>query len=424
MADPLQTQVFSLAGLRINGARLWSSLMRMAEIGAGKNGGSHRLALTNDDKAARDLLADWCTEAGCTMWIDGMGNMFARRPGTEPAVPPVLVGSHLDTQPEGGRFDGVLGVLAALEILRSLQEAGIKTRRSIELVNWTNEEGARFAPAMLGSAVFAGLRSSTFAHAVEDRDGVAVGNELRRIGYSGPIRADGGHPVHAFFELHIEQGPALENEDIPVGVVTHAQGVKWFDVAFKGFEGHAGTTPMKGRRDALLGAARLIERVNEIALSQAPQGVATVGTIAVRPASRNVIPGSATLSVDMRHPTRPALEDMAFKLRTAVGLIGAELDLEAECTEIIALPPVAFDESAVSAIRRGAERLGLRNRDIVSGALHDACNIASVAPTAMVFCPCIGGISHNEAENILPEWATAGANVLLQAVIETAEIVV
>ncbi|MGD9740152.1 MAG: Zn-dependent hydrolase [Bauldia sp.] len=412
----------SATDIRINANRLWTSLGVMGAIAPGKKGGSNRLALTDDDKVARDLLSKWCEEMGYEVKIDSVGNMFARRAGTDDSLPPVLFGSHLDTQPFAGRYDGVLGVLAGLEVLRTLHDKGIRTRHPVELVNWTNEEGARFSPGLIGSAVFADLQTEENARASRDSSGMTFGAELDRIGYHGGIPARGGHPVRAYFELHIEQGPVLEAEGIPIGIVTHAQGVRWVDVTFTGVEGHAGTMPMTGRRDALIGAARMIDRVGDIAIGHAPHAVATVGDLSIMPGSRNVVPGAVTLAIDMRHPSTAVLDEMMFKLKTSATLIAAELELKLDIREVVAIPPLAFADEAVRAIRRAADALNLDQRDIVSGALHDACNMARIVPTGMIFCPCVDGISHNEAEAIRPEWAAAGADVLLQAVIEVAEL--
>ena len=408
--------------LRINGERLWDSLMEMAKIGPGVKGGNNRLTLTDVDKEGRDLFRSWCEAAGATVAIDTMGNMFARRAGSDDTLPPVMVGSHLDTQPTGGKFDGVLGVLSGLEIIRSLNDLGIRTKHPIEVVNWTNEEGSRYAPAMISSGVFAGAYTQEQAYALKDADGKELGAELQRIGYVGdePV---GQRPLKAFFEYHIEQGPILEAEEIDVGVVTHGQGQRWFDVKITGFESHAGTTPMPRRRDALLGAAKLVQAVNEIALAHAPHAVGTVGVLKAHPGSRNVIPGEVSLTVDFRHPDDTVLSDMKARLNAAIDKLCTEGKLTADVEEVFYYAPVAFDEACVSAVRRAAERLGYSHRDIVSGAGHDACYIARVAPTSMVFCPCVDGISHNEAEDISPAWATAGADVLFHAVVETAGIV-
>ncbi len=408
--------------LRINGERLWGSLMEMAKIGPGVKGGNRRLTLTDFDREGRELFIGWCRDAGCSIAVDSMGNIFARRPGEDDSLPPVMVGSHLDTQPTGGKFDGVLGVLGGLELVRTLNDLGVRTKHPIEVVDWTNEEGSRFAPAMISSGVFAGVFTQDFAYGLKDAEGKLFGEELQRIGFAGPEPV-GQRPLKAYFELHIEQGPILEDEDCDVGVVTHGQGILWYDVTFTGFESHAGSTPMPRRKDALLGAARLIDKVNEIALSHAPHGVGTVGVVNVYPGSRNVIPGTVSVSVDFRHPEPAVLADMDQRLRAVVGIIAGEIGLIGEVKDVFRFDPVAFDPACVGRVRAAAERLGYRHRNIVSGAGHDACYIARVAPTAMVFCPCVDGISHNEVEDIHPRWATAGGDVLLHAVLETAEIV-
>ncbi|MFV0294521.1 MAG: Zn-dependent hydrolase [Hyphomicrobiaceae bacterium] len=410
------------SNLRVDGGRLWSSLMEMAKIGATAKGGVNRLTLTDLDKESRALFSRWASEAGCDVRVDKMGSMFARREGTDPALPPVMVGSHLDTQPTGGKFDGALGVLSALELVRTLDDLVIKTRYPIEIVNWTNEEGSRFAPAMVGSAVFAGLVALEDAFAIADVEGKTLGAELERIGYLGsePV---GQKPVHAFFEVHIEQGPILEEEDIDIGVVTIANGQKWYEIRLEGQESHAGPTPMARRHDALLGAARIIERVNAIGHAHDPAACATCGMIEVHPNSRNVIPGSVFLTVDLRHPDGDKLISMDKALRAGVEEIAEATGLTVDLKTVADWAPVPFDPNCVDAVRRAARELGFSSRDIWSGAGHDAVNMARVAPTAMVFTPCIDGISHNEAENIKPEWATAGANVLLRAVLEMAEVV-
>jgi N-carbamoyl-L-amino-acid hydrolase len=411
-----------LSNVRIDGARLWDSLMAMARIGATPKGGNNRLTLTDLDKQARELFRGCAQAAGCTVRVDRMGNMFARRGGSDDRLPPVMMGSHLDTQPTGGRFDGVLGVLAALEVVCSLNDLGIRTKHPIEVANWTNEEGSRFAPAMLSSGVFAGAYSEDFAYSRLDSDGTSLGDELVRIGFQGPDPV-GGRPLHAYFELHIEQGPILEDEAIDIGVVTHGQGQRWFEITLTGFESHAGSTPMARRKDALLGAARVVEAVNRIGLSHAPPGVATVGMLNSYPNSRNVIPGRVFMTVDIRHPDGPALSAMAAAVASAVDDVCADTGLTSEVSEIFHAPPIAFDARCVATVRRAAHSLGYSHRDIVAGAGHDACNIARVASAAMIFTPCVDGVSHNEAEDIKPEWATAGANVLMQAVLATAEVV-
>jgi len=411
-----------LSNIRIDGGRLWDSLMEMAKIGATPKGGCKRLTLTDLDKEGRELFASWCKAAGCSLETDEMGNMFARRPGSENGLPPVMMGSHLDTQPTGGKFDGVLGVLGALEVVRSLNDLKIETRHPIEIANWTNEEGSRFAPAMVSSGVFAGAYTRDFAYSCQDADGKTLGEELTRIGFKGEAPV-GQRPIHAFFELHIEQGPILEAEDLQVGVVTHGQGQRWYEVELVGFESHAGSTPMPRRKDALLGAARIVELVNRTALANAPLAVGTVGMLNPYPNSRNVIPGEVFLACEFRHPDDKVLTAMDQALRDGVQEIAKAIGLTYEIREVFYYRPVAFDQACVAAVRRAARHFGYSHRDIVSGAGHDACYIARVAPTSMIFTPCVDGISHNEAEDIKQDWATAGANVLMHAVLEKAEVV-
>jgi N-carbamoyl-L-amino-acid hydrolase len=411
-----------LSNVRINGQRLWDSLMEMAKIGGTPKGGCKRLTLTDLDKQGRELFRAWCQQAGCSVTVDEMGNMFAHRAGVEDNLPPVVLGSHLDTQPTGGKFDGVLGVLGALEVVRSLNDLKIKTRYPIEVANWTNEEGSRYAPAMVSSGVFAGVYTKEFAYSRLDPDGKKLGDELARIGFKGeePV---GGRPLHAYFELHIEQGPILEDEGYDVGVVTHGQGQRWYELKLTGFESHAGSTPMPVRKDALLGAARIVELVNAIGLSKAPLGVSTCGMINAYPNSRNVIPGEVFLACEFRHPIDATLSEMDAALHEGVKAICDKIGLTHELKQIFYYAPVAFDAECVTAVRRAAEHFGYKHRDIVSGAGHDACYLASVTPTSMVFTPCVDGVSHNESEDIKLEWSTAGANVLLHAALEKAEIV-
>ncbi len=410
------------SNLRVNGERLWDSLMRMAEIGATAKGGVNRLTLTDLDRESRNLFATWAKAAGCTITIDRMGSMFARREGSEPGLPPVLVGSHLDTQPTGGKFDGALGVMAALEIVRTLADLDIRTRYPIEVVNWTNEEGSRFAPACVASGVFAGVFELDAALAITDPQGKTLGCELSRIGFAGD-RPVGGRPVRAVFELHIEQGPILEEDGTDIGIVTIANGQKWYEIRLVGQESHAGPTPMNRRRDALLGAARIIELVNSVGHAHDPAACATCGMIESYPNSRNVIPGSVFLTIDMRHPDGAKLQSMDRALRAGIEEIVARTGLTVDVKLVADYPPQPFDADCIDAVRRAANRLGYSSREIASGAGHDTVYMARVAPAAMVFTPCIDGISHNEAENMKPEWATAGANVLLEAVLETAEVV-
>ena len=407
--------------LKINAERLWDSLMEMAKIGATEKGGVKRLTLTDLDREARDLFGTWAREAGCAVSIDRMGTMFVRREGADPTLAPVMIGSHLDSQPTGGKFDGPLGVLAGLEVIRTLNDLGIRTRHPIEVVNFTNEEGSRFAPAMVASGVFAGLIDLDEAYAQQDQDGLRLGDELARIGYAGDL-AVGGRPVKAFLEAHIEQGPILEESGVDIGIVTHANGQRWYEVTIDGVESHAGPTPMARRRDALVAAAGIVEAVNKIGWDHQPGGCATVGVIRSEPNSRNVIPGHVFLTVDFRHPDLGELDKMDASLRKVVPEICARRQVTAKIEQIFEFVPLAFDDTCVSAIRDAAERLGYSHVDITSGAGHDAVHMGMVGPAAMVFCPCVDGISHNEAENIKPEWATASANVLAHAALELAEI--
>ena len=402
--------------LRIDGGRLWASLMEMARIGATAKGGVCRLALTDLDRASRDLFLGWCRDAGCTVKVDAMGNLFARRAGRDDTLAPVGTGSHLDSQPTGGRFDGVYGVLAGLEVIRTLNDRGMETERPIEISVWTNEEGSRFAPAMVGSGVYAGVFTLDYGHSRAAADGTTIGDELKRIGYLGS-EPMGDRPVHAFFETHIEQGPILEHEGQTIGVVTHAQGQRWYELVLTGQESHAGPTPMAVRRDALLGAAKVVQLVNAIGLAHAPLAVSTVGMLEVFPGSRNVIPGRTFLTIDFRCPDDAELLEMDAELKAGVARIATDGALEHDLEQIFQYDCVQFDESCVDAVRSGAKRLGYRTREIVSGAGHDACYLSKVTPTAMIFVPCIGGISHNEIEDAKPEWIEAGGNVLLQAVL-------
>ncbi|QYX55809.1 Zn-dependent hydrolase [Roseovarius sp. SCSIO 43702] len=407
--------------LRIDGDRLWNSLMEMARIGPGVAGGNNRQTLTDEDAEGRALFQRWCEEAGCKMGLDSLGNMFAERPGTDPDALPVYVGSHLDTQPTGGKYDGVLGVLAGLELVRTLNDLDIKTRHPIVVTNWTNEEGTRFAPAMLASGVFAGMHEQDWAEDRRDADGKRFGDELDRIGWRGDEEV-GARKMHAFFELHIEQGPILEAEGKDIGIVTHGQGLMWTQVTITGKDSHTGSTPMPMRRDAGLGMARVLEKVNEIALDNAPNAVGAAGHIEVFPNSRNVIPGKVVFTVDFRSPDKEVLDDMVARMRDETKKICDDMGLGVEFEVAGGFDPVTFDEGCVTALRNAAERLGYSHRDLVSGAGHDACWINRVAPTAMVMCPCVDGLSHNEAEEISKDWAKAGADVLLHAVVETAGI--
>jgi N-carbamoyl-L-amino-acid hydrolase len=408
--------------LRINSDRLWDSIMEMAKIGPGIAGGNNRQTVTDEDGEGRHLFKRWCEAAGLEMGLDEMGTMFARREGTDPSLPPVYVGSHLDTQPTGGKYDGVLGVLGGLEVVRSLNDLGIKTKHPIVVTNWTNEEGSRFAPAMMASGVFAGVLEQADVYGHVDKQGKKFGEELERIGWKGAEKV-GDRKIHAFFELHIEQGPILEDEGIDIGVVTHGQGLKWLQVTLTGKEAHTGSTPMPKRRNAGLGMARVIELVHEIAMDYQPDAVGAVGHMEVFPNSRNIIAGRTVFTIDIRSPEKEVLDAMDGRIREGIDTICEALDIQYKVDPVGQFDPVTFDAGCVKAIRDAADRLGYSHRNIVSGAGHDACWINRVAPTAMVMCPCVDGLSHNEAEEISKEWASAGADVLFHAVVETAVIV-
>ncbi len=410
------------ANLTLNGDRLWDSLMAMARIGPGVAGGNNRQTLTDADAEGRRLFARWCEAEGLTMGVDRMGTMFARREGTDPDALPVYVGSHLDTQPTGGKYDGVLGVLGALEIIRTLNEREIRTRHPIVVVNWTNEEGTRFAPPMVASGVFAGVHTLDWAYAREDADGKTLGDELERIGFKGAEEV-GARKMKALFELHIEQGPILEAEGKDIGVVTHGQGLRWIECTVTGRESHTGSTPMPMRRNAGRGLAQITELVHEIAMSRQPNAVGAIGHIDVYPNSRNIIPGKVVFTVDLRSHVQEVLDGMVARFNTQAPALCEALGVGFESQIVGSFDPPAFDQGCVAAVRGAAERLGYSHMNLVSGAGHDACWINRVAPTSMVMCPCVDGLSHNEAEEITPEWAEKGANVLFHAVVETAEIV-
>jgi N-carbamoyl-L-amino-acid hydrolase len=404
-----------MRNLAINAERLWGEIMETAAIGATSKGGVCRLTLTDLDRQVRDWFKARAEQLGCRVTVDDMGAMFARRDGTA-NVPPIAFGSHLDTQPTGGKFDGVLGTLAALETLRTLVEAGYETYAPIEVVNWTNEEGSRFAPAMVSSGVFAKVLEKDWAQSRQDRDGMTFAAALDGIGYRGTERC-GEHPLSAFFELHIEQGPILETEGKDIGVVTGVQAMRWYEVTVTGQDAHTGATPMHLRKNALLGAARLIDAVDAIGRKHTP-GVATVGRIENRPNSPNVVPGEVFFMVDLRHPDDGTLDAMEADFRAALPAICEPLGLAVTVQRIWEQPALRFNADCVMAVRRAAELSGYSLRDIVSGAGHDAAYVSRVAPAAMIFVPCRGGISHNEAEFSSKEQCAKGAQVLLQAVLD------
>ncbi|MDR6213690.1 Zn-dependent hydrolase [Paracidovorax wautersii] len=408
---------------RIDADRLWKSLMDLAQVGATPKGGVRRIALTDQDRAGRDLVTQWFRDAGLQVRVDEVGNVFARRPGTDPAARAVATGSHIDTQPSGGKFDGNFGVMAGLEVMRTLNDQGIATRAPLEVAFWTNEEGTRFTPVMMGSGAFAGVFTAESVRAQKDADGLTVGDELQRIGYLG-TQACGdvpGGPYAAYFESHIEQGPVLEAAGLPIGVVRGALGQQWYDVTVTGMDAHAGPTPMALRRDALLAASRMVDAVNRIALAEAPHGRGTVGHLQVLPNSRNVIPGQVTFTVDFRNLAQAGLDRMDADMRTTFAQLAAACQCTVDITQVVKYEPCLFDADCVASVRRAAEALGLPHMDVVSGAGHDAVYVNGVAPAGMIFVPCKDGISHNEIEDAQPEHIAAGANVLLLAMLERAQ---
>lgn len=409
-------------GIRINGARLWDSLMQLAQIGATPKGGVCRLALTDLDRQARDMFVAWAKEAGCTVRVDQIGNIFARRAGINDSLPPVMTGSHIDTQPTGGKFDGNYGVLAGLEVLRTLNDQGIQTEAPVEVVVWTNEEGSRFVPVMMGSGVYVGAFSLEETLQQKDRDGATVGQELQAIGYAG-TEAAAFSSAKAYFEAHIEQGPVLEAHDKVIGTVTGALGQRWYDITITGQEAHAGPTPMELRKDALLTASHVVQEVNRIAVSLAPDARGTVGSLDVFPNSRNVIPGQVRLSVDFRAPTDDHLRTMDESLRAACASLATQNNVDINVDQVVYFPPQPFAPELVDSIRRQAQALGLPEMDVVSGAGHDAVHMAGVTSAAMIFIPCKDGISHNELEDAQPGHVEAGCNVLLNAILEQAAVV-
>ncbi|QJQ21486.1 Zn-dependent hydrolase [Pseudomonas sp. SK] len=418
---PVQ-EILNTSARHIDSARLWQSLMDLARLGATAKGGVCRLALTDLDRQARDLFVQWCQAAGCTVSIDAVGNIFARRPGRNPKLPPVMTGSHIDTQPTGGKFDGCFGVMAGLEVIRTLNDLGVDTEAPLEVVVWTNEEGSRFAPCMMGSGVFAGKFTLEETLAKRDAQGVSVGEALNAIGYAGP-RAVQGHPVGAYFEAHIEQGPILEDQAKTIGVVLGALGQKWFDLTLRGVEAHAGPTPMHLRKDALVGAAAVVEAVNRAALGHQPHACGTVGCLQAYPGSRNVIPGEVRMTLDFRHLQGEQLDAMISEVRAVIEATCAKHGLSHTLVPTADFPALYFDKGCVDAVRESAKALGLPHMDIVSGAGHDAIFLAEMGPAGMIFVPCENGISHNEIENATPEDLAAGCAVLLRAMLAASEAI-
>jgi N-carbamoyl-L-amino-acid hydrolase len=401
----------------INSDRLWTSLMELARIGATPKGGVRRMTLTPTDREGRELFARWCREANLEVRTDAIGNVFARRKGADPSAPPVVMGSHLDTQPNGGKFDGAYGVMAGLEVVRALNDAGITTRAPLEVASWTNEEGSRFVPTMMGSGVFTGVYQLDEVLTHKDVDGITVADALKSTGCAGDARP---HKVGAYFEAHIEQGPVLEDTKTTIGVVQGALGQRWYDIAITGQDAHAGPTPMELRKDAMLAAAELTLEVNRIATTFPDNARGTVGHLQVKPNSRNVIPGEVRMTVDFRNAKDATLSAMKRELYASAERVAAKRRVAIKLDEVVYFPPSEFAPELVSRVRAGAKALGLSHRDIVSGAAHDAVYMSRITPTAMIFIPCEGGISHNEIENARPADCAAGCSVLLQAVLATA----
>jgi N-carbamoyl-L-amino-acid hydrolase len=408
--------------LRINGKRLWNSLMELAHIGATDKGGVKRLALTDLDRQGRDLVVQWAKAEGLAVTVDAIGNVFMRREGTNPTLRPVVTGSHIDTQPTGGKFDGNYGVLAGLEVVRTLNERGIRTEAPIEVAFWTNEEGSRFVPVMMGSGVFCGAFSLETAYAARDVDGKTVGDELKRIGYQGD-QVPGDHPIGAYFEAHIEQGPVLEDANKVIGVVPAVMGLSWYDCTVTGMEAHAGPTPMHLRRDALQVATTIMQETVAIANRYPPYGRGTVGMVQVFPNSRNVIPGQVKFSIDLRNVTGDLLDTMHGEIEAFVERTRRETGLSIVLERVSYYPPCPFHPDCVGAVRTATEKLGYSTMDVVSGAGHDAIYVARLAPAGMIFVPCKDGISHNEIEDAQPGHLEAGCNVLLHAMLERAGVV-
>ena len=413
--------VLDISNICINGERLWKSLMELAQIGATPKGGVCRLTLTDLDKQGRDLVIGWAVDAGMTITIDKIGNGFMRRAGRNNSLPPIMTGSHIDTQPTGGKFDGNYGVLAGIEVVRTLNDLGIETEAPIEVAFWTNEEGSRFVPVMMGSGVFAKAFTLEHAYAALDTEGKSVQGELERIGYIGE-QEPGDHPIGAYFETHIEQGPVLEDNDVTIGVVSGVLGIRWFDCTVTGMEAHAGPTPMALRKDAMQVSTRIMQEVVASALRHAPHGRGTVGMVQVFPNSRNVIPGRVKFSIDLRNSTDALVDQMADEVKTFAAKVAKDSGLDVKIEMVSSYSAIGFHKDCVDAVGRAAKKLGYSNMPVVSGAGHDAVYMAKLAPAGMIFIPCLNGISHNEIESATPEHITAGCNVLLHAMLERAGV--
>ena len=408
------------SALRIDAARFWSTIMRSGEIGPGKAGGLRRLALSDADKAMRDLFVTWCLEVGCSVAVDRVGNIFARRPGSDDHLPPVLIGSHLDTQVAGGKYDGIVGVLAGLEVLRTLDERRVRTKRPRELVCWTNEEGARFTPPMVASGAFAGVFDVDWVLGLRDDDGKIFGPELERIGYAGK-KDVGGRDIDAYFELHIEQGPILEREAVPVGIVVGGYAVRGMHVDVRGETAHAGPTPMDRRRNALIGAAMLAVAVNDVGWKyHATEGKATVPRLVAWPNKAGILSEYAQITCDVRHADPAVADRMWAEIKAAIPDCATRANVDMEIAGEWRFGSERFDPGCIRLIREAAAELEVPHRDILSQAGHDAYYMSRIAPTAMIFTPCRDGISHNEAEHAEMDYTVPGVNVLLHAVLARA----
>jgi len=400
--------------------RLWSRHEALARFGATPRGGCNRQALSDEEFAARRQMLEWAAPLGLEAAHDPAGNLFLRLPGREPRLPPVLSGSHLDTQPTGGKYDGIFGVLAALEAAEAMRAAGFVPRRPIDTVVWTNEEGSRFAPGMTGSEAFTGMRTLEQVSAVQDAAGITVGSELARLRAAFPEVPTRplGFPVAAFVEAHIEQGPALEAAGLPIGIVTGIQGKKTYRVRVVGEEAHAGTTPRHARRDALRTAAAIIDALYAAVVDADDTVRFTVGRLVVLPNAPSVVPGEAVLSIDLRHPEAAPLDEFGRIVTETCRRLASPCEVAVE--PLIDAPPLAFPEEMRALIRNAADRLRLPYMDLPSPAGHDARNLHYVCPTGMVFVPCAKGISHNEAEAATPTDLAAGARVLAAVLAELA----